>query len=469
MTKHLLNFLIFACLLFLGSQVSAQFSGPFDPSNWTLSGISASSDASVNTTGAPGSITFTGNDSDFGDCCGLYDQYSITIPTTCDANTLISFDYNFSQPDIEEFYYVVNGTATFVTDQTQTGNLSVVVPSGGTFAFRIYTDDDCCGAGVLTITNFTFDSDYSAPVASVGSLTDVSGTCSVNAPTAPTANDGCAGVITGTTTTTWPVTIVGTTVVTWSYDDGNGNVSTQTQNIIVTDAVAPVPDSSSLSDITAGCSIDMPIAPTATDNCAGTITGTTSTIFPITTLGTTVITWTFDDGNGNVATQDQNIIVNNTLALTATTTLENAGNDGTIDLTITGNTGTPVIDWDNDGTGDNDDSEDLSGLSAGVYNVTVTDGGCSASLAVTVNNVGFESTEILYSVYPNPTNGLLTVSVQGSDTITIKITDSTGRLVAFLNTHSGTSQLDLSDFEPGVYVVEIQGNNHSSKVSIILQ
>ena len=49
-----------------------------------------------------------------------------------------------------------------------------------------------------------------------------------------------------------------------------------------------------------------PVAPTTTDVCSGTITGTTSTVFPITVQGTTVVTWTFDDGNGQSIDVDQN-------------------------------------------------------------------------------------------------------------------------------------------------------------------
>jgi len=48
------------------------------------------------------------------------------------------------------------------------------------------------------------------------------------------------------------------------------------------------------------------------------------------------------------------------------------GSDGTIDLFIAGNgTGPYTFDWDNDGTGDFDDDQNLSGLPAGIYNVTV--------------------------------------------------------------------------------------------------
>ena len=55
--------------------------------------------------------------------------------------------------------------------------------------------------------------------------------------------------------------------------------------------------------------------------------------------------------------------------------------DGTIDLTISP-VGTYTIDWDNDGTGDFDDNEDLILLAAGSYNVVVQDvaTGCRSSL-----------------------------------------------------------------------------------------
>ena len=66
--------------------------------------------------------------------------------------------------------------------------------------------------------------------------------------------------------------------------------------------------------------------------------------------------------------------------------------DGAINLTITGGTPTYLIDWDNDGTGDNDDPEDLSSLGGGTYNVTVTDAnGCSETLSVEI----VEPTEII--------------------------------------------------------------------------
>jgi hypothetical protein len=52
-----------------------------------------------------------------------------------------------------------------------------------------------------------------------------------------------------------------------------------------------------------------PTAPKATDNCAVTVTGTPNTQFPITTIGTTIVTWTFNDGNGNTSTAEQSVTI----------------------------------------------------------------------------------------------------------------------------------------------------------------
>ena len=111
--------------------------------------------------------------------------------------------------------------------------------------------------------------------------------------------------------TAFPITTQGTTVVTWTFDDGNGNVITANQNVIVADTTDPV--TPTLTDVTAQCEVTTLTTPTATDNCSGTITGTTMTTFPITTQGTTIVTWTFDDGNGNTITQTQNVIINDTI------------------------------------------------------------------------------------------------------------------------------------------------------------
>ena len=62
-----------------------------------------------------------------------------------------------------------------------------------------------------------------------------------------------------------------------------------------------------LADVTGECSATA-VAPTTTDACAGVITGTTSDPLSYTTQGTHVITWNFDDGNGNSINVEQNVL-----------------------------------------------------------------------------------------------------------------------------------------------------------------
>ncbi|NDP27901.1 MAG: T9SS sorting signal type C domain-containing protein [Flavobacterium sp.] len=83
------------------------------------------------------------------------------------------------------------------------------------------------------------------------------------------------------------------------------------QTYSITVCGAPVPNIASLPDSTGQCAVTV-TAPTATSNCYGPITGTTATSFPITAPGTTVVTWTYNDGNGQTSTQNQNVIIGST-------------------------------------------------------------------------------------------------------------------------------------------------------------
>ena len=81
------------------------------------------------------------------------------------------------------------------------------------------------------------------------------------------------------------------------------------------DDLAPVPNLETLEPKEAQCIVnfeDLTI-PTATDNVDGEVQGTTDpSIFPITTQGTTTITWTFTDEAGNESIQEQEIIIEDT-------------------------------------------------------------------------------------------------------------------------------------------------------------
>jgi hypothetical protein len=123
-------------------------------------------------------------------------------------------------------------------------------------------------------------------------LADVTGECSATV-VAPTTTDNCVGTITATTDDALTYTEQGDYVVSWTFDDGNGNIITVDQNVIVKDTTAP--EAITLADVTGECSATV-VAPTTTDNCAGTITATTNDALTYTEQGEYVVTWTFNDG-----------------------------------------------------------------------------------------------------------------------------------------------------------------------------
>jgi hypothetical protein len=187
-----------------------------------------------------------------------------------------------------------------------TPDVSLPITTVGTTVVT-WTYDD--GVTIITQTQNVIITgvDVTPPVLDNPTLMDMGGQCDFTPPY-PTATDVCTGSVTGVPNVTFPMFTQGTTVITWSFDDGNGNVSTQTQNITLNDVAAPALDVAVLTDYT-GCNSATPPAPTATDYCAGSLNGVPDVSFPITAAGPTTVTWTYDDGNGNVISQTQDVYV----------------------------------------------------------------------------------------------------------------------------------------------------------------
>jgi hypothetical protein len=192
-------------------------------------------------------------------------------------------------------------------DVTITNDAILPITDQGTTVVT-WTYDDGNGNVITQTQNIVID-DITDPIPDDAVLADVTAECEVTSLTDPTATDNCGGVVTVTNDAILPITDQGTTVVTWTYDDGHGNTTTQTQNIVIDDVTDPTPDVPVLDDVTAECEVTSLTDPTATDNCGGVVTVSSDAILPITDQGTTTITWTYDDGNGNTTTQTQDIVI----------------------------------------------------------------------------------------------------------------------------------------------------------------
>ena len=94
-----------------------------------------------------------------------------------------------------------------------------------------------------------------------------------------------------------------------SISGSGGCDDTITIDVLIGDTTKPIPDITTLPTITGDCNITIS-APTATDNCSGNIVGTTTTQVNILPSGSHTIVWNYNDGNGNIETQNQAIIIN---------------------------------------------------------------------------------------------------------------------------------------------------------------
>ncbi len=310
--------------------------------------------------------------------------------------------------------------------------------------------------------------DVTAPV--TPTLADVTGECSATA-TAPTTTDNCAGTITGTTSDPTEYTAQGTYTITWTYDDNNGNSTTQTQNVVIDDVTAPVPDEATLVDITAECEVTTLTAPTATDNCAGTVTVTHDATLPINTQGTTVVTWTYDDGNGNTSTQTQNVIIDDVTNPTITCIgNQTVDADATHTYTVQGTQFDPTATDDNCGVAsvinDFNSTSSLAGAQLPedttitiVWTVTDVAGNTdSCSFDVTVNDyVGiYDLSENGINLYPNPTSGKLIVNSEKFKIINLEITEINGRTIENHKLSTFNYQLSIEDYPNGIYFLKIE-------------
>ena len=129
---------------------------------------------------------------------------------------------------------------------------------------------------------------------------------------APTYSYIFSGATTGTGTGTGSGATFnkGVTNVTVKATNACGSVECKF-TITVNDNEAPVVPT--LATATGECSVTV-VAPTTTDNCAGTITGTTTDPLTYTKEGTYQVRFTFNDGNGNTSTATQTVVVDDVTA-----------------------------------------------------------------------------------------------------------------------------------------------------------
>lgn len=134
-------------------------------------------------------------------------------------------------------------------------------------------------------------------------------------------------------------------------------------------------------------------------------------------------------------------------------THELLGNDGAINVNISGGTPPYSYSWTGPG-GFTAASEDISGLTAGNYDLTVTDAnGCVFvldNLTIT-SSVGISVNEMVYSIYPNPAQKEFTLALTEGQNVTFVLYDALGNIVLSQQANKTTS-IGVSTLAKGIYV-----------------
>lgn len=200
----------------------------------------------------------------------------------------------------------------------------------------------------------------------------------------------------------------------------------------------------------------------------GTITGsTTSASITAATSGTYTVT-TIGSG-GCEATDSVDVTINDVDAPTATTEITYEIGDTANALTATtGGTGLLWYTTETGGIGDvNPPTPSTDTVSTTSYWVTSTnDDGCESERVEIVVNIqdtlGLQDVEVLKNIrmYPNPTNGHVSISFPNSLESKITVYDLNGRLLLNKTETTTKSIIDLSNYEDGVYLLKIQINQN---------
>jgi hypothetical protein len=159
------------------AQLQQGFAGAYAPANWTLNLEGPYlGDASVDTTGAPDSITLIGSRTspteDF-----FYTEYIIRAA----ASGPVSFDWNFKGflwAYANTFGYRLNNqfieisgtydTTGPIESEVDYGTAQFNVSLGDVFGFYNFADDDCCSPGIANISNFSAPVPGPLPVLGIG-------------------------------------------------------------------------------------------------------------------------------------------------------------------------------------------------------------------------------------------------------------------------------------------------------------
>ena len=173
------------------------------------------------------------------------------------------------------------------------------------------------------------------------------------------------------------------------------------------------------------------------------------------------------DGNGCSVWGSFNVMEAQALTATLDVVQPTASTDGDIDLTVEGGTAPYSYTWN---TGDV--SEDLFGVPAGYYQVTVIDAnGCDVIVDQTIQNISTASVNNLESVninvFPNPTSDYATVTWDNNEVTKLTVVNANGQVVENADVDL-QNNYTTQNLNAGMYFINLTDNNNNTNTKKLI-
>lgn len=248
--------------------------------------------------------------------------------------------------------------------------------------------------------------------------------------------------------------------------------TTCTNSAVVSFSVSPIPTvtaTASSASVCAGSSATLTAG--GATNYSWTAGGNTATQV-VNPMSASVYTVTGESsGCSNTATVG--IGVNTLPSVSATTSSTLVCSNFNESAVLTAVTSVTSYTWSN---GANTASTTVTPTVGTTYTLTVNDGTCDASTTVFVDATictGINNATSMngISIYPNPTNGILNISIPSelADNTSIEVYDAIGKLVIKETLSTETTTINTTKLTDGIYVFKVINNNQIVKIGKIVK